>query len=71
EAHLPIYGPAQALDRARALLELLELADREGMFTVEWQPVPLRQGREIGSWGEVRVTAAPVVHADNDTLALR
>ncbi len=71
EAPLPIYGPVQALDRARALLELLELADREGMFAVEWFPVPLRQGREVGAWGEVRVTAAPVVHGDNDTLALR
>ena len=71
EAPLPVYGPVQALDRARALLELLELADREGMFAVEWHPVPLRQGREVGSWGDVRVSAAPVVHGDNDTLALR
>ena len=71
ESPLPVYGPKQTLDRARALLELLELADREGMFAVEWFPVPLRQGREIGSWGDVRVTAAPVVHAGNDTLALR
>ena len=71
EAPLPIYGPAQALNRARALLELLELADREGMFAVEWHPVPLRQGREIGDWGEIHVSAAPVEHGDNDTLALR
>jgi ribonuclease Z len=71
EAPLPIYGPKQALDRARALLELLDLADREGMFAVEWFPVPLRQGREVGRWGGIRVTAAPAVHGDNDTLALR
>ena len=71
EAPLPIYGPQQALDRARDLLELLELADRDGMFAVEWRPVPLREGRSVGSWGDVRVTAAPVVHAGNDTLALR
>jgi ribonuclease Z len=71
EAPLPLYGPQQALDRARALLELLDLADREGMFAVEWQPVPLRQGREVGNWGDVRVTVAPAVHAGNDTLALR
>ena len=71
EAPLPVYGPKQALDRARALLELLELADREGMFAVEWFPVPLRHGREVGSWGNVRVTAAPAVHGSNDTLALR
>ena len=71
EASLPIYGPKQALDRARDLLELLELADREGMFAVEWQPVPLREGREVGSWGDIRVRTAPVVHGSNDTLALR
>jgi ribonuclease Z len=71
EASLPIYGPKQALDRARDLLELLELADREGMFAVEWQPVPLREGREVRSWGDIRVSVAPVVHAGNDTLALR
>ena len=71
EAPLPIYGPKQALDRARALLELLELADREGMFAVQRHPVPLRQGRQVGSWGHIYVTAAPVVHGSNDTLALR
>ena len=54
EASLPIYGPKQALDRARDLLELLELADREGMFAVEWHPVPLREGREVGSWGDIQ-----------------
>ena len=71
ENPLPIYGPAQALDRAMALLELLDLADREGMFAVEWRPVPLREGREVGKWGEIRISAAPVVHGSNDTLALR
>ena len=71
EAPLPVYGPKQALDRARALLELLDLVDREGMFAAQWHPIPLRQGREVGSWGDIRVTAAPVVHGSNDTLALR
>lgn len=71
EAPLPIYGPRQALDRARDLLELLDLADREGMFTVEWHPVPLREGREVMNWEEIRVRAAPVIHAGNDTLAFR
>jgi ribonuclease Z len=71
ENPLPIYGPAQALDRAKALLELLELADREGMFAVEWHPVPLREGREVGRWGKIRISAAPMDHGSNDTLALR
>ena len=68
---LPIYGPAQALDRAKALLELLDLADREEMFTVEWHPVPLREGRELRKWGGIRISATPVVHGSSDTLALR
>jgi ribonuclease Z len=68
---LPIYGPAQALDRAKALLELLDLADREGMFAVDWHPVPLREGREVGIWGGICVSATPVIHGSNDTLALR
>jgi len=71
EKSLPIYGPAQALDRAKALLELLDLADREGMFAVEWHPVALREGREVGRWVEIRISAAPMVHGSNDTLALR
>jgi ribonuclease Z len=71
ENPLPIYGPAQALDRAKALLELLDLSDREGMFPVEWHPVPLREGREVGRWGEILISAAPMVHGSNDTLALR
>ena len=71
EAFLPIYGPQQALDRAQKLLELMDLEGREGMFAIEWQPVPLREGRELGSWGEIRISTAPVIHTSNDTIALR
>lgn len=71
ETPLPIYGPGQALDRARALLEVLDLAEREGMFAVEWHPVPLLEGREVKRWGEILVRSVPVAHAGNDTLALR
>lgn len=71
ETPLPIYGPQQALDRAEKLLELFELAVREEMFSLEWQPIPLRQGRRVLVLGDLVVTAAPVVHGENDTLALR
>jgi ribonuclease Z len=71
EAALPIYGPVQTLDRARQLLELFELADREGVFALEWHPIPLREGRRVLSLGSVQITSTPVVHQDNDTVALR
>jgi ribonuclease Z len=71
ETSLPIYGPQQALDRAQRLLEVFELSDREEMFDLEWHPVPLRQGRRVLAMGEIQIIAAPVVHAGNDTLALR
>lgn len=71
EAPLPIYGPEQTIDRARRLLELFTLADREGLFDLEWHPVPLREGRRVSAVGDIQITAAPMVHANNDTLALR
>lgn len=71
EAALPIYGPAQALERAQQLLEIFDLAEREGMFELEWHPVPLREGCHVLSLGSVQVISTPVVHGDNDTLALR
>lgn len=71
ESPLPIYGPQQALDRARRLLELFDLAEREGMFSLEWVPVPLREGRKVLAQGDIQITAAPTIHAGNDTVALR
>jgi ribonuclease Z len=71
ETPLPIYGPEQALERARELLHLLELAVREDMFSLEWHPVPLREGRHVMELGSIVITAAPVLHGDNDTVALR
>lgn len=71
ESALPIYGPAQTLDRARRLLEIFQLAEREGLFALEWHSVPLREGRRVVSLGSVQITASPVVHGDNDTIALR
>ena len=71
EAPLPVYGPAQALDKACQLLALFELDEREGMFDLEWHPLPLREGRSVLTVNDVQVTSTPVVHAGNDTLALR
>ena len=71
ETSVPIYGPRQALDRAQRLLEVFELSGREEMFDLIWHPVPLRQGRRVLALGQIEITAAPVMHAGNDTLALR
>lgn len=71
ELPLPIYGPRQALDLARELLGLFGLAEREDMFPLEWQPVPLRTGRRVLEMGDLMIRAAPGNHGDNETIALR
>jgi ribonuclease Z len=71
EETLPIYGPQQALVRARHLLELFDLDEREGMFSLEWHPVALREGCPVLEMEGVTVTASPVDHAGHDTLSLR
>jgi ribonuclease Z len=71
EKSLPIYGPRQALERARRLLVLFNLAEREDMFSLEWYPVALRQGRRIMEIDGVAISSSPAEHADTDTLALR
>ena len=71
EPALPIYGPAQALDRARQVLELFTLAGREGMFEIEWRPLPLREGHRVLAVDDVQIIASPVEHRISDTLALR
>jgi ribonuclease Z len=71
ELPLPVYGPRQALDLARELLDLFGLGEREEMFSLQWRPVPLRTGRLVLEMGDLRVTSAPVSHRENETLALR
>jgi ribonuclease Z len=71
DAPLPIYGPTETLQVARSLLELFDLAERAGMFSLEWHPVPLRQGRRVLELGGVRIMAAPAVHGQVETIALR
>jgi ribonuclease Z len=71
EESLPIYGPLQALDRARQLLELFTLAKREDMFEIEWKQIPLRPHRAVLSLHGIEITASPVNHASEETVALR
>lgn len=71
ESPLPVYGPAETLDVARTLLELFTLVERSNMFTLEWHPVPLREGRPVLETNGVRITATPGTHAGVGVLALR
>jgi ribonuclease Z len=71
QATLPVYGPRQALDRARQLLALLDLIDSERRLGLEWHSVPPREGRQVLEVEEIRITASPVAHLDQETLALR
>jgi ribonuclease Z len=70
---LPVYGPQEALDVAQGLLKVVRLTEMEGMITLEWHPLPLREGRHVPVPGiePVRITATPVVHSDVPTMALR
>lgn len=71
EAALAIYGPRQTLDRARQLLEIFHLAEREGMFTIRWKAIPLRENQPVLSLHGIEITASPVPHGKQDTVALR
>jgi ribonuclease Z len=71
QEELPIYAPAQTIERALPLLELFDLAEREGMFRIRWHTIPLREARPVLSLNGVRISATPVDHGNNDTVALR
>ena len=71
EEALPIYGPQQTLDRARALLELFNLAEREEMFEIRWKAIRLRENQPVLSLHGIEITASPVCHGSQETVALR
>jgi ribonuclease Z len=71
QASLSVHGPEDALAVARDLLELFNLAEREGMFPLAWHPIPRRERAQVLQAGDVRITATPVVHGSWDTRALR
>jgi ribonuclease Z len=71
QAPLPIYGPAQALDVARWVLDAFHLTGPAGMYRIEWHPVALHEGEPVLKIEDVRITGAPMIHEGNDTLGLR
>ena len=71
EDPLPIYGPTEALNIARSLLEMFNLAERADMFSLEWQPVLLREHQRVLEVERVRIIATPVRHRGMQALAFR
>jgi ribonuclease Z len=71
QAPLTIYGPEQALEVTQQLLAPFNLLEREDMFELRWQAVRLREEQPVVSIGAIEITASPVQHAGNDTIALR
>lgn len=71
QAPLPVHGPAETLAVARQLLSLFSLDNRDDMFSLEWLPVPLRQGQYLRQVEDVRITSAPAIHGDAQTIAIR
>lgn len=65
-----IAGPEDTLERARALLELFEWRSWNGMFPVNWRPIPLEPGAVVETTGGIRLITAPVSHSV-PTLAIR
>jgi ribonuclease Z len=71
EARLSIYGPAETLALSKQLLQLFGLAERDGLFPLDWRPVPLKQEWPLLEIGAIAIHSTPVSHADVHTLALR
>jgi ribonuclease Z len=71
EAPLPIFGPEHTLGIARQMLETFSLAERADMFTLEWQPVRLREGEQVLELDGTRILATPVCHREVPALGLR
>jgi ribonuclease Z len=71
ESQLPMYGPPETLELAQDLLELFGLAEREGMFRLDWRPLSLGGQRSVLKVGNIEVCCTPVVHGDVQTVALR
>lgn len=59
-APIPVYGPADALDVARAVFEAYDTSRWEGLPELVWHPVPLADGAALDGLDGVR--AWPVVH---------
>ena len=67
---IPVYGPAQTLDKARALFAVFDTSSWEGVPAREFHEVAMEPGAPVCRLGDLSVTAWPVEHPV-DTVGLR
>ena len=59
---IPVHGPRSALAQAKRLFESFDTSGWEGLPTIEWHEVALKQGSVVLDDANWRITAAPGVH---------
>ncbi len=59
---LPVYGPADALDRLRQILTLFGGDEWPNMFPISYRPIPLEEQSLVLETPDLRITASPGKH---------
>jgi len=59
---LPVYGPAEALDRLRQILALFGGDEWPNMFPIAYRPIPLEERSLVLETPDLRITASPGEH---------
>jgi ribonuclease Z len=62
EAPLEVYGPADALERLKAMMDLFRWGDWPGLFPLEYTTLPDEVGALAVETTRLRITSAPVDH---------
>src|SRR5690606_38050975 len=60
---IAVSGPARALDQARRIFEAFNTSGWEGLPSIEWGEVPIREDAPVWSDEEWRITASPGKHS--------
>lgn len=67
---IPVHGPKPAIEQARRIFEAFDTSGWEGMPSIEWREVGLREGAVVLDGDHWRITAAPGEHSV-PTIGLR
>jgi ribonuclease Z len=60
---LPVHGPDDALDVARRAFAQWDTSGWQGLFALEWNPVPLAIGAPVAAGVDFALSAAPGRHS--------